>query len=120
MDFVVGAVQEFGDPGRKIVEIRGTEVAIFRLGSAFYAFENICPHAGGPACQGKMLPLTLEAVGEDKSSSGRVFSREHVNVVCPWHGMEFNIRTGIHPISKRHRLRKIAVWVDQDDVLITL
>jgi len=120
MDIVVGAVSDFADPGRKIVDVAGVEVAVFQLGGAFYAYENVCPHLGGPACQGKILPLTLEAVQDDLTSVGRVFSKERVNVVCPWHGMEFDIRTGVHPTDRRIKLRPVKVRVESEEVFITL
>jgi nitrite reductase/ring-hydroxylating ferredoxin subunit len=120
MDITVGAVKDFQDPGRKILDVGGMEIAVFRLAGEFYAYENHCPHLGGPGCQGKMLPLTLEAVAEDKTSSGRVFSKEHMNVICPWHGMEFDIRTGEHPMSAKYRLRKVPVRVEGEQVFVTL
>ena len=120
MDLSVGATSEFTDPGRRIFDIEGVEIAVFQLGGAFYAYENVCPHQGGPGCQGKILPLTMEAVDEDMNSSGRVFSKDRMNVICPWHGMEFDIRTGEHPTSKRIRLRRVAVRVDDGQVFITL
>ena len=107
----IGATDTFEDPGRRVVDISGVQVGIFQLDGQFYAYENLCPHLGGPACQGKMLPLALEGVRPDKTSEGRIFSKEHLNVVCPWHGFEFDIRTGEHPIKKRMRLRKVPVEV---------
>ena len=120
MDLFVGEASEFADPGRKILDIEGVEIAVFQLGGQFYAYENVCPHLGGPGCQGKILPLTLEAVDEDRNSSGRIFSKDQMNVVCPWHGMEFNIRTGEHPTSKRVKLRRVVVRADGGQVFITL
>jgi nitrite reductase/ring-hydroxylating ferredoxin subunit len=119
MEVSVGRAEGFTDPGRRILDIDGFEVAVFQLDGQFYAWENLCPHQGGPACQGKMLPLALEAVGEDLKSSGRVFSKTEMNVVCPWHGAEFNIRTGRHPMG-RWKLKPVAVRVDDGEVLIQM
>lgn len=120
MEVSVGSVAQFADPGRKILDIEGFEVAVFRLDGQFYAWENLCPHAGGPACQGKMLPLVTEAVNpEDLRSSGRTFSKSDHNVVCPWHGAEFDIRTGRHPIGS-WKLRPVGVRVQGDEVLVRL
>ncbi len=120
MEVLVGAAADFADPGRRLLDAEGVEIAVFRLDGAFYAYENVCPHLGGPACQGKILPLTLEAIDDERGSSGRVFSKERTNVVCPWHGMEFDIRTGEHPTSRRIRLRRVAVRVEGGQVYITL
>ena len=66
-----------------------------------------------------MLPLALEDVREDKKSDGRVFSKDQLNIICPWHGFEFDIRTGEHPIKKRYRLRKVPVEVRDGYVYVT-
>ncbi len=48
-------------------------VALFNVDGEILALNNTCPHAGGPLGEG-----TLD--GEF--------------VECPWHGWEFNVRTG--------------------------
>jgi nitrite reductase/ring-hydroxylating ferredoxin subunit len=119
-DVRVGEVSAFADPGRKVIDAGGIEIGVFRLGGEFYAYENRCPHLEGPVCQGKILPLALEAVAPDGTSSGRVFSKQQMNVVCPWHGYEFDIRTGTHPTDKRVRLRRMPVRVVDGDVFVTV
>ena len=116
----IGKVSSFEDPGRRVVEINGTQIGVFRLDGEFYAYENRCPHLGGPACQGKLLPRVLEAVSKDRKSEGRVFSRSDMNVVCPWHGFEFDIRTGAHVAIPRYRLRRVSVRTDRGNVFLAL
>lgn len=120
MEIEVGVASAFSDPGRKIVDIDGVEIAVFCQGGEFFAYENVCPHRGGPACQGKMLPLVTEAVQADKTSIGREFSKDNVNVVCPWHGMEFDIRTGQHPMDRKYRLKPVTVRVANETVYVTV
>src|SRR6188768_549378 len=110
-DIQVCEFSAMGDPGRKVVDAGGIEVGVFRLGNELFAYENKCPHLEGPVCQGKILPLAVEDVQADGSSNGRVFSKTKMNIVCPWHGFEFDIRTGMHPMDSRVRLRKIPVKV---------
>ena len=116
----IGKISSFEDPGRRVVEINGIQIGVFRLDGEFYAYENRCPHLGGPACQGKLLPRVLEAVSKDRKSEGRVFSRNDLNVVCPWHGFEFDIRTGAHVVISRYRLRRVSVRTDQENVFLAL
>jgi nitrite reductase/ring-hydroxylating ferredoxin subunit len=116
----VGGVDEFADPGRKVIEIDGIEIGVFKFKGDFTAFENICPHLGGPACQGLMLPRTIENLAEDNVSLARNFSKTQHNVICPWHGMEFDISTGEHVTTKTLRLRKVALRVDNGEVFVTL
>ena len=120
-DVSIGKVSAFGDPGRKVVEVGGVEIGVFHLENTFYAYENSCPHLDGPACQGLILPLTTEAVEADTGKGlGRVFSKTQMNVVCPWHGMEFDIRTGEHPTDRKVRLKKVPVRVDGEDVIVSV
>lgn len=70
----VGAKADFEDlEGGKLVEVGGQSVAVFNLGGNLYAIENTCPHRGGPLSEGMMA-------GEE--------------VICPWHGSRFNVKTG--------------------------
>jgi nitrite reductase (NADH) small subunit len=119
-EVMVGKVSAFPDPGRKVFDVAGLEVGVFKLGGAFYAWENRCPHLDGPACQGKLLPCTTEALNDDKTSRGREFSKNDMNVVCPWHGFEFDIRTGRHPTNQAIRLRAVKFRIEGDDILVSI
>lgn len=119
-DINIGATTEFSDPGRKIIGFDRFEVAVFKLDGEFFAYLNQCPHMGGPACQGKMLAKVEEVIADDKTSKGMAFSKTRMHVVCPWHGFEFDIRTGQHPGNPRAKLRKMDVRVSDGDVLVTV
>jgi len=116
----VGPASAFGDPGRKLIESGGIEVGVFKLGDEFFAYENVCPHRGGPACQGKIIAKVEEVVADDRTSKGLEFSKTKINMVCPWHGFEFDIRTGRHPGNPRYRLKPVKVRVEGADVIVTL
>lgn len=119
-DVNVGPASSFSDPGRKLIESGGVEVGVFKLGNDFFAYENVCPHIGGPACQGKIIAKVEEGVAADRTSTGLEFSKTKINVVCPWHGFEFDIRTGRHHGNPRYRLKPIKVRVADGDVIVTL
>jgi nitrite reductase/ring-hydroxylating ferredoxin subunit len=119
-EIAIGKVAAFPDPGRKVVEVDGVAVGIFHHNGAFTAFENVCPHMGGPVCQGKIIARVEERVREDKTSLGLSFSRTQSNIVCPWHGYEFDIATGRHQGNPRLRLRPVAIKVVDDDLVVTL
>jgi nitrite reductase/ring-hydroxylating ferredoxin subunit len=116
----VGAAADFENPGRKVIDVDGLEVGVFRLGEDFFAYANHCPHMGGPACQGKMMPKVEEVLGDDRTSKGMAFSKTQMNIVCPWHGYEFDMRTGIHAGNPKVRLRSIKVHVADGDVVVSL
>jgi nitrite reductase/ring-hydroxylating ferredoxin subunit len=119
-DVHVCEVVDFPESGRKVVDCDGFEVGVFRLGEEYFAWHNYCPHIGGPVCQGRMLPLALEAVEPDGTSTGRVFSKTQMNIICPWHGFEFDIRTGAHPTDRRFRLRRVPVRVVDGAIYVTV
>jgi nitrite reductase (NADH) small subunit len=116
----VGPASRFGDPGRKLIDSDGVEIGVFKLGGEFFAYENICPHLGGPACQGMIIAKVEEAIADDRTSKGLEFSKTKINMVCPWHGFEFDIRTGRHPGNPVYRLKPIKVRVEGADVIVTL
>jgi nitrite reductase (NADH) small subunit len=116
----IGSASEFADPGRRVVAFERFEVAVFKLDGEFFAYLNHCPHMGGPVCQGKMIAKVEEVIAEDRTSKGMMFSKSKMHVVCPWHGYEFDIRTGAHPGNQRARLRKIAIAISGGDVIIGL
>ena len=56
------------------VETAGLTLALFNLGGGrFRALTSICPHEDGPLAEGWL---------------------EGGNVVCPWHGYDFELATG--------------------------
>ncbi len=114
----IGAAADFADPGRRIIGFGNFEVGVFKLDGEFYAYLNLCPHMGGPVCQGKMIAKVEEIIADDRTSKGMAFSKTKMHIVCPWHGFEFDIRTGVHPGNARARLRKIKVAVTDGDVVI--
>jgi nitrite reductase/ring-hydroxylating ferredoxin subunit len=62
------------EPGQgMLVEVEGKEIALFNCDGNYYAIDNECTHVGGPLCEGEL--------------EGDV-------VICPWHGAEFNVKTG--------------------------
>ena len=116
----IGPASGFADPGRKIIGFERFEVGVFRLGGEFFAYLNLCPHMGGPACQGKMIAKVEEIIADDRTSKGMMFSETRMHVVCPWHGFEFDIRTGEHPGNPRAKLRRVKVAVSGGDVIVTV
>jgi nitrite reductase/ring-hydroxylating ferredoxin subunit len=116
----IGPASDFDDPGKKIIGFDTFEVGVFKLGGEFYAYLNHCPHMGGPACQGKMIAKVEELIADDRTSKGQMFSKSKMHIVCPWHGFEFDIRTGRHPGNPKARLRPIKVAVSGGEVVLTV
>jgi nitrite reductase/ring-hydroxylating ferredoxin subunit len=119
-EVVIGKADAFPDPGRKVVEVDGIAVGVFLRNGRFTAYENVCPHMGGPVCRGKVIARVEELIADDKTSLGLAFSKDQVNVVCPWHGYEFDIGTGRHQGNPRMRLLPVKIAVVDGDLVVTL
>ena len=65
--FNVGKIEEFENKSKKVVTIGDEEVGVFRLGDEFFAWRNICPHQGGPICQGRIFSLVLENIDSNQN-----------------------------------------------------
>ena len=100
---------EVPEGGRLVVDIGERTIGIFRVKNKLYAYENTCPHQGGPVCQGTILPRVVEKIGAGRESRGFDFHPDEVHIVCPWHGFEFNIETGCHPGRADSRLVSVPV-----------
>ena len=86
---IVAAVSEVPPGSRKLVTVKGRPIAVFNVKGAFYGLLNRCPHQGGALCEGIITGL----VTSDKPGEYRVERRGEI-IRCPWHGWEFDIRTG--------------------------
>jgi 3-phenylpropionate/trans-cinnamate dioxygenase ferredoxin subunit len=86
---VVATVGEIPPGSHKLVTVKGRPIAIFNLSGEFFGLFNRCPHQGGSLCDGVVTGLL-------QSSEPGVFSysRKGEIIRCPWHGWEFDIRTG--------------------------
>lgn len=84
----VGARDSLSFDQGAVVQARGRELALFPDGDGFLAIDNVCPHAGGPLALGWL---------------------EGTAVVCPWHGWEFDIRTGACVTSDQYRVGNYPV-----------
>src|ERR1700685_2455278 len=86
---VVASVREFPAGTRKLVEVRGRKIAVFNIKGEDFALANRCPHQGASLCDGRLTGL-IEA-----SEPGKYrYSRRGEIIRCPWHGWEFDVRTG--------------------------
>ncbi len=56
-----------------IINHEEEEIALFNIDGQIYAIENKCPHAEGPVAEGDL---------------------ESSCITCPWHGWQFDIKTG--------------------------
>lgn len=112
----LGRLEEFEDGAITVRDVGGKSIGIFRQGDRLYGMLNVCPHKGAPICAGNlggtMLPC---APGEAK------YGMDGVVLRCPWHGWEYDARTGesVGPVDRRN-LTMFEVGVKNGQVEIDL
>jgi nitrite reductase/ring-hydroxylating ferredoxin subunit len=110
---VVATADEIPPGARKIVEVQGREIGIFNLEGEFFAIANRCPHEGASLCKGRIVGL----VEADEPGAYR-YSRKNELVRCPWHGWEFDIRTGKSWCDpRRTKVRSYDLKLEQGSAL---
>lgn len=119
-EIYAGKETDFSDRDRKIIAQGDTEIGIFKIDDEFYAWENNCVHQSGPICQGKILNKVEEVIAEDKTSQGLRFSETDIHIVCPWHGYEYNVKTGVHPGDKNVRLKPYEIKLKDGEVYVVV
>jgi nitrite reductase/ring-hydroxylating ferredoxin subunit/uncharacterized membrane protein len=64
---------ELSDGQMMLANIGSERVVVGRCAEGLYAFSNQCTHSGGPLADGALVGCTVQ---------------------CPWHGSQFDIKTG--------------------------
>jgi nitrite reductase/ring-hydroxylating ferredoxin subunit len=77
----------------------GRIIALFNVDGEFRALDGMCPHQGGPLGKGQL--------------SGCI-------VTCPWHGWQFDVKTGQHQSNASLVHTAFTVKVEGDSVLVDL
>jgi nitrite reductase/ring-hydroxylating ferredoxin subunit len=114
----VAKLSEFKDGERRIVPLKDMEIGVFRQDGQFFAYSNTCLHQGGPACEGLIIAKVEERIMADATSRGLYFSEQELHFVCPWHGYEYDMRTGEFVGNRKFKLRKYQVVQKGDDVFV--
>lgn|SRR5574341_1497718 len=96
----VASASEIPSGEMLVVEVGDIEVAIANVGGEFFAFPNTCTHRGGPLGEGILMGDVVE---------------------CPWHGGQFNVRTGaVVAGPPPEPVQTYAVQVEGDDISVAL
>ena len=114
----IGRTSDFKNGDRRIVFLESTEIGVFKDNDRFYAYSNTCVHQGGPACEGLIIAKVEERIMPDKTSRGLYFSDTEMHFVCPWHGYEYDLRTGECVANRKLKLRRYEVVQKGDDLYV--
>jgi nitrite reductase/ring-hydroxylating ferredoxin subunit len=117
-DIFVAKRSEFPDGERRIVSDGAQEIGVFHWQGRFYAYENLCLHQGGPACEGVLMHKVEDVLGPDRAWAGQRFSDTQINFVCPWHGYEYDLMTGECAADRRLKLKSFEVVARGEDIYV--
>jgi len=93
----VKALSELAPGDVTEVEAGGATYALCNVDGAVYCVEGTCPHAGGPLGQGNLNGNYL---------------------VCPWHGWEYDCRTGLNDSDEDIRVVTYPALIQDGNILI--
>ena len=112
--FVVGTVDEIPPGGRKVVIVDGREIGVFNVNGEYFAVLNRCPHQGGPLCSGRQTGFLVAPMPGEYQ-----LTRPGEVIRCPWHGWEFDLKTGQSWCEPaRVRVRSYDVSVQAGETLV--
>lgn len=117
-ELFVAKVSQFPDGERRIVAHKGREIGVFHWQGKFYAYENLCVHQGGPACEGIIMHKVEDVLGPDRGWVGQKFSSDEIHFVCPWHGYEYDLKTGECAADRSLRLKSFEVLKRGEDIYV--
>ncbi|SFE52650.1 Rieske (2Fe-2S) protein [Alteribacillus iranensis] len=105
-------------PGeKKAVSVGKKSIVVVCTGdNEYHAIKNSCPHQGAELSEGRVGGTTV-------SQEVGVIQYDKINEVirCPWHGFEFNVKTGcpLYP-SDKTRIKTYDVQVEDENIVINL
>lgn len=93
----VAKKSEIPDDTGFLVEANGKEIALFKAEGKVCALYSVCPHQGGPLHEGGL--------------HGKA-------VMCPWHGWEFDVTTGVCTFNESIKQPTFRVKEEGEDVYV--
>jgi len=98
-DFEIIDADDIADGERKLMRIGGRSIGIFHHGGEWYAVRNYCLHRSGPVATGDL--------------EGDVLT-------CPWHGYQYDVKTGEFLLDPAVKLETYQVEIRDGKVHVQL
>ncbi|MBV9980155.1 Rieske (2Fe-2S) protein [Bradyrhizobium sp.] len=111
---VVASVEELPPGSRRFIEIDGRPIAVFNIKGEYFGLLNRCPHQGAALCEGPLIGLA-----QSKNPGEVEYTRLGEILRCPWHGWEFDVRTGqSYCDPRRFRVKAYPAHVEAGSAVV--
>ena len=100
------------EPGQMVrVQVESTAVVVIRTRDGRpYGLAERCIHQGGPLSRGRLQAAVTGDGPGDYHEKGTTILK------CPWHGFEFDVRSGVAVADRRYRLGRLELERLGDEV----
>jgi nitrite reductase (NADH) small subunit len=95
----VARVDEVSPGTIRTVTVGDTKIALAHVDGEFYATQHACLHLQGPLGEGRLEEYVL---------------------TCPWHGWQYDLRTGENEFDRAIQLQTYEVRVEGDEVQVAV
>lgn len=119
-EHIVAEEDELDDGDRIVVQLEGRDIGVFKLDGEYRAYTSWCAHQGGPACEGRLSGTTKAHLDTDTRQVELEWVREGEILLCPWHGWEFDVKTGQALARKDVKLPSCQVRVEEGNVVVSV
>lgn len=116
-EHILGAIEDFPPGSHRVVAVRNLHVGVFNVDGVLHALPNVCPHQFGPLCTGTVNGTML---CNEETGWQHTWLRKGEILTCPWHGIEFDITTGVSLVTPKLKVRTYAVSVQDGQVVLTI
>jgi nitrite reductase (NADH) small subunit len=97
--YTVARVDDLPAGSTLVASAGDTDVAVFHCPDGFYATQAKCLHLGGPLGRGRLEGCVLS---------------------CPWHGWQYDVRTGENMFDRAITLETYDVVVEDGEVKVVV
>jgi nitrite reductase (NADH) small subunit len=111
---------DLSEGARKLIANGSDQIGVLRANGVLHAFRNVCPHQGGPVCEGLVVHKVEEVITADKTYQGMRFDKDKLHIVCPWHGWEFDIASGVCAGDGKHALKRYTVIERDNEIYVVV
>ena len=97
--FKVATIDELKPGHTKIIDVDGTDIALFNINGQYFAIDNTCPHQGGSLADGTV---------------------EDGVVTCPLHGWQFHLKDGSNAQMPAPKVNSYKVKIEEENIFVEI